>query len=189
MLNFEKTLLIGSLLDLFVANVGGREGGGLVRLRKGVENPNIDEGALEPPSPHSICRHVQASLIRPDGRAETKLLSCEGFQVRLHRDIGGNPLQQTSCDVTNFVVADAGVASSRTRQGMRHSELAATGARGGQTLQVPVVPEVQSIAEFCLGEGEAVALQGAACQPAGCPLLRGEIDDAPFLRGQGRMED
>ena len=134
MLNFEKTLLIGLLLDLFVANVGGREGGGLVRLRKGVENPNIDEGALERPSPHSICRHVQASLILPDSRAETKLLSCEGFQVRLYRDVGGNPLQQTSCDITNFVVVDAGVTSSRTRQCVGHSELAATGARGGQTL-------------------------------------------------------
>ena len=172
MLNFEKTLLIGLLLDLFMANVGGREGGGLVRLCKGVENPNIDEGALERPSPHSIRRHVQTSLILPDSRAEMKLLSCEGFQVRLHRDVGGNPLQQTSCDITNFVVADAGVASSRTRQCVGHSELAATGARGGQTLQVAVVPEVQSIAEFCLGEGEAVALQGVACQPAGCPLLR-----------------
>ena len=95
MLSFEKTLLIGSLLDLFVANIGGRE--------------------------------------------------------------GGNLLQQTSCDITNFVVVDAGVTSSRTRQCVGHSELAATGARGGQTLQVPVVPEVQSIAEFCLGEGEAVA--------------------------------
>ena len=54
MLDLPQPLFIRSLLRFLMANVGGRNGGGLVRRRKRVEHPDVEEGAFEPPSPHSI---------------------------------------------------------------------------------------------------------------------------------------
>ena len=73
--------------------VAGSDGGWVVWIRNRVKNPDINEGAVKPPTPYTISCNIQTGLLVGDRWAVVEHLSGDGLKMGLDGDVVGYPFQ------------------------------------------------------------------------------------------------
>ena len=126
MFDLQDSLLVAVLLQPFVFTIASHQRASSVGGGVRVEDLDIAERSLMPPSPEATHRNVQSGTVLGVGGCSVEVFSCDGLQPWFCADFMTNFRQQCCSYIPDLIVSQSRKTSFGTGQGMLNRERGTT---------------------------------------------------------------